>query len=55
LADGIPVSEVVPRLDYFDEPHLARALRRYIGRTAGQLRERTGGAIALQLDQRTTS
>ena len=49
LADGIPVVDVVRRLEYFDEPHLARALRRYIGRTSRQLRERSGGAIALNL------
>ncbi|MGW6497874.1 helix-turn-helix domain-containing protein [Nonomuraea angiospora] len=55
LAGGVPAAEVVPRLGYFDEPHLARALRRYVGRTARQLREGTGGAIALDLDQRTTS
>ena len=55
LAGGIPVAEVVPRLGYFDEPHLARALRRYIGRTSRQLRERSGGAIALILAQPTTS
>ena len=55
LAAGTPVADVVAGLAYFDEPHLARALRRYIGRTPGQLRERTGGAIGLDLDQRTTS
>jgi hypothetical protein len=55
LATGTPVADVVAGLEYFDEPHLARALRRYVGRTAGQLRERTGGPIALALDQRTTS
>lgn len=55
LAGGVPFAEVVSRLAYFDEPHLARALRRYIGRTARQLREGTGGAIALDLDQPTTS
>ena len=55
LAGGVPVAEVVAKLDYFDEPHLARALRRYVGRTARQLREGTGGAIALDLDQPTTS
>jgi hypothetical protein len=55
LAAGVPVADVVTRLGYFDEPHLARALRRYIGRTARQLREGTGGAISLDLDQRTTS
>lgn len=55
LAAGVPVSDVVSRLEYFDEPHLARALRRYVGRTARQLREGTGGAIGLDLDQLTTS
>ncbi|GAA2575804.1 helix-turn-helix domain-containing protein [Dactylosporangium fulvum] len=55
LAAGGPVADVVSGLDYFDEPHLARALRRYVGRTARQLREGTGGAIALNLDQPTTS
>jgi pimeloyl-ACP methyl ester carboxylesterase len=55
LAVGLPATTVVSRLDYFDEPHLARALRRYIGRTATQLREGTGGAHGLSLDQPTTS
>ncbi|RJL35775.1 helix-turn-helix domain-containing protein [Bailinhaonella thermotolerans] len=55
LAAGLPVADVVSRLRYFDEPHLARALRRYVGRTARQLRAGTGGAIALDLGQRTTS
>ncbi|MDF5752816.1 helix-turn-helix domain-containing protein [Spongiactinospora sp. TRM90649] len=55
LATGIPVADVVSGLEYFDEPHLARALRRYVGRTARQLREGTGGAIALNLDQPATS
>ncbi|TDB81985.1 helix-turn-helix domain-containing protein [Micromonospora sp. KC721] len=55
LAAGAPVADVVSELEYFDEPHLARTLRRYVGRTARQLREGTGGPIALNLDQRTTS
>ncbi len=55
LSAGRPVADVVAGLEYFDEPHLARALRRYVGRTAGQLREGAGGAIALDLGQRTTS
>ena len=54
LAAGAPVADVVTKLEYFDEPHLARALRRYVGRTARHLREGTGGAIALSLDQRTS-
>ncbi|MEV4349200.1 helix-turn-helix domain-containing protein [Actinoplanes sp. NPDC049596] len=49
LAAGDPAGDVVAKLDYFDEPHLARALRSYVGRTAGQLRAGDGGAIALDL------
>lgn len=48
LSAGATADAVVHRLGYYDEPHLARALRRYVGRTAGQLRERAGGAIALE-------
>jgi len=55
LASGEAVTDVAGALDYYDEPHLARALRRYVGRTAGQLREGAGGAIALDPTQRTTS
>jgi hypothetical protein len=55
LAAGVPAADAVAKFEYFDEPHLARALRRYVGRTARQLREGTGDAIALDLDQRTTS
>ncbi|MGW0818356.1 helix-turn-helix domain-containing protein [Streptomyces viridiviolaceus] len=55
LAAGDPAADVVAKLGYFDEPHLARALRSYVGRTARQLREGTGGAIALDLNQRLTS
>jgi len=54
LATGLPVADVVSRLEYFDAPHLAHALHRYVGRTARQLREGTGGAIALHLDQPTS-
>lgn len=55
LAGGDPAADVVAKLGYFDEPHLARALRSYVGRTARQLREGAGGAIALDLGQRLTS
>ncbi|BAL89669.1 putative transcriptional regulator [Actinoplanes missouriensis 431] len=50
LARGVPVADVVGTLGYFDEPHLARALQRYVGRTARQLRDGAGGALALPLD-----
>ncbi|WP_280398564.1 helix-turn-helix domain-containing protein [Nocardia carnea] len=55
LVSGETPSDVVAKLGYYDEPHLARALRRYVGRTAQQLRARAGGAIALDPAQRTTS
>ncbi|MEU2032412.1 AraC family transcriptional regulator [Nocardia amamiensis] len=55
LSSGEAESDVVSMLGYYDEPHLARALRRYVGRTARQLREGIGGAIALDPAQRTTS
>ncbi|OPC77054.1 AraC family transcriptional regulator [Embleya scabrispora] len=55
LVAGETAADVVAELGYFDEPHLARALRTYVGRTAGQLRERVGGALALLSDQRPTS
>lgn len=47
LAGGVPVADVVTGLEFFDEPHLARSLRRYVARTAGELREGTRGAPAL--------
>jgi hypothetical protein len=55
LAAGKAATDVVASMGYFDQPHLARALRRYIGRTATQLHEGTGGAIGLDLPQATTS
>ncbi len=47
LAEGEMAGDVAGKLGYYDEPHLARALRRYVGRTAQQLRAGSGGAIAL--------
>lgn len=55
LASGAIGSAVVEALGYYDEPHLAWDLRRYVGRTAGQLREGLGGALALDPAYRTTS
>lgn len=37
IQEGVPARDVVHRLGYFDQPHLARSLTRYIGRTATQL------------------
>ncbi|MBL7252918.1 helix-turn-helix domain-containing protein [Paractinoplanes lichenicola] len=55
LAAGTPAADVVTGLGYFDEPHLARALRRYVGRTSKQLRAGAGGAISLNLEGQLTS
>ena len=55
LAQGALVHDVVSRLGYYDEPHLARMLRRYVGRSAQQLRAADGGAIALDSTHDTTS
>ena len=43
------------QLGYYDEPHLARLLLRYVGRSAQQLRTGAGGALALDPAQYTTS
>jgi hypothetical protein len=40
IQEGVPVHDVIHRLGYFDQPHLARSLTRYIGRTATQLSDR---------------
>ena len=49
LAAGKAATDVVASLGYFDQPHLARALRRYVGRTATQLQDGGAGALALDL------
>jgi hypothetical protein len=38
LREGVSTAEVVDRLGYFDQPHLAHSLSRFIGRTAMSLR-----------------
>lgn len=55
LVAGADVGEVAANLGYCDEPHLARSLRRFIGRSAGQLRAGTHGVIALDTAQNSTS
>ncbi|WP_280234907.1 helix-turn-helix transcriptional regulator [Nocardia cyriacigeorgica] len=55
LSTGEAPADVIDKLGYYDEPHLARALRRFVGRTAGQLRADEGGAIALDTPQCATS
>ncbi|GAA1760605.1 hypothetical protein [Streptomonospora arabica] len=43
LAEGAAPLDVTHRLGYYDQPHLARSLTRYIGRTATQLRREDAG------------
>ncbi|HYJ70442.1 MAG TPA: helix-turn-helix domain-containing protein [Nocardioidaceae bacterium] len=38
LRDGVPTSQVIERCGYYDQPHLARSLRRFIGRTPKDVR-----------------
>jgi methylphosphotriester-DNA--protein-cysteine methyltransferase len=38
LGEGALPLDVVNRLGYYDQPHLARSLQRFIGRTATELR-----------------
>ncbi|MGP4096867.1 helix-turn-helix domain-containing protein [Nonomuraea sp. KM90] len=40
IQEGVPVHDVIHRLGYFDQPHLARSLTRFVGRTATQLGDR---------------
>lgn len=40
LGEGVAALDVVHRLGYYDQPHLARSLQRFIGRTATQLQRR---------------
>lgn len=43
LGQGVPAAEVVNRLGYFDQAHLAHSLSRFIGRTATSLRDGDDG------------
>ena len=40
LRDGVPILDVVSRLGYFDQAHLTRSLRRFIGETPAKIMER---------------
>jgi AraC-like DNA-binding protein len=40
-AETVPALDVVHRLGYYDQPHMARSLTRFIGRTATDLRSPT--------------
>jgi hypothetical protein len=47
LGDGAAALDVVHRLDYYDQPHLARSLTRFVGRTATELRRQQGEPLSL--------
>lgn len=42
LAEGLPILDVALRAGYFDQAHLTRSLRRWIGRTPGQVARHEG-------------
>ncbi|MEV6908463.1 helix-turn-helix domain-containing protein [Amycolatopsis sp. NPDC051071] len=42
LGQGMAAIEVVQQVGYHDQPHLARSLTRFAGRTASQLRQASG-------------
>ncbi|BCJ48331.1 hypothetical protein GCM10010168_77430 [Actinoplanes ianthinogenes] len=53
LRDGLDWRTVVATLGYFDQAHLAHALRRYVGHTAGGLR--AGEVAAMSFLYKTSS
>jgi Helix-turn-helix domain len=40
LQEGLPILDTVHEAGYFDQPHLARSLKYYIGRTPAQIMDR---------------
>lgn len=40
LRDGVPILDVVSRLGYFDQAHLTRSLKRFIGETPAKMIQR---------------
>ncbi|MEV0406148.1 hypothetical protein [Actinoallomurus sp. NPDC050550] len=53
LGEGTPSLEVVNQLGYYDQPHLARSLTRFIGRTATELCRRDSAEQPLSLLYKT--
>jgi hypothetical protein len=48
LREGVPAHDVVHRLGFYDQPHLARSLTRFVGQTATQLSGRApSGQLSL--------
>jgi AraC-like DNA-binding protein len=37
LAQGVPILDAVDQLGYYDQPHLTRSLKRFTGRTPGEV------------------
>jgi AraC-like DNA-binding protein len=44
LLQGVPIADTVDAAGYYDQPHLSRALKRWLGQTPAQIasRGRTG-------------
>jgi methylphosphotriester-DNA--protein-cysteine methyltransferase len=53
LGEGVAPLDVVNRLGYYDQPHLARSLVRFIGRTATELRRQDAAQQPLSLLYKT--
>ena len=53
LAEGATPLDAVHRLGYYDQPHLARSLARFIGRTATELRRPDAATAPLSLLYKT--
>jgi hypothetical protein len=53
LGEGVAALDVVARLGYYDQPHLARSLARFIGRTATDLRRPDAAGSPLSLLYKT--
>jgi hypothetical protein len=53
LGEGVAARDVVNRLGYYDQPHLARSLLRFIGRTATGLRRQDAAEQPLSLLYKT--
>jgi hypothetical protein len=51
--EGVSPVDVVGRLGYYDQPHLARSLRRFIGRTATELSGQDAAGQPLSLLYKT--
>jgi hypothetical protein len=47
IKDGAPITDLTHDLGYFDHPHLARSLGRFIGQTATRLRGRSEDQLSL--------